>query len=145
MYAIRSYYEQVEEETEQAKKKPKPKADEPKPDEPPKKAKPAEEQTKMAASDGGASAGRKKAEGVGVLKFKNAFKDLMKDRITSYNVCYTKLLRHRRYLDAENAYKSVVDMGAGLQFYELALYKLGWTVITSYSIHYTKLYEPAGS
>ncbi len=70
---------QVEEETEQAKKKPKPKADEPKPDEPPKKAKPAEEQTKMAASDGGASAGRKKAEGVGVLKFKNAFKDLMKE------------------------------------------------------------------
>ena len=70
---------QVEEETEQAKKKPKPQADEKKPDEPPKKAKPAEEPTKMAAGDGGASAGRNKAEGVGVLKFKNAFKDLMKE------------------------------------------------------------------
>jgi hypothetical protein len=55
---------QVEEETEQAKKEPKPQADEPKPDEPPKEARPA---------------GRKKAGGVGVLKFKNAFKDLMNE------------------------------------------------------------------
>jgi len=44
---------------------------------------------------------------------------------------------HRRYLDAENAYKSVVDMGAGLQFYELALYKLGWT------FYKQELYEDA--
>jgi tetratricopeptide (TPR) repeat protein len=34
---------------------------------------------------------------------------------------------HRRYLDAENAYESIVNMGADSQFYELALYKLGWT------------------
>jgi hypothetical protein len=70
---------QVEEKTEQAKKEPKPQADEPKPDEPPKERKPAEEPTKMAADDGGASAARKKAGGVGVLKFKNAFKDLMNE------------------------------------------------------------------
>ena len=34
---------------------------------------------------------------------------------------------HRRYLDAEDAYGSIVDMGVGSLFYELALYKLGWT------------------
>ncbi|HEY5997468.1 MAG TPA: tetratricopeptide repeat protein, partial [Candidatus Deferrimicrobiaceae bacterium] len=33
----------------------------------------------------------------------------------------------RRYLDAENAYASIVGRGAGSSFYELALYKLGWT------------------
>jgi len=33
----------------------------------------------------------------------------------------------RRYLDAENAYSQIVDRGAGSQFFELALYKLGWT------------------
>ena len=33
----------------------------------------------------------------------------------------------RRYLDAEGAYKSIVAMGAKSPFYELALYKLGWT------------------
>ena len=70
---------QVEEETKQAKKKPKPQADEPKPDEPPKEARPAEKPAKMAADDGGASAARDKAEGAGVLKFKNAFKDLLKE------------------------------------------------------------------
>ena len=69
----------VEEETKQAKKEPKPKPDEPKPEAPPKEAGPAEKPTKTAADDGGASASRKKAEGVGVLKFKNAFKDLIKE------------------------------------------------------------------
>jgi outer membrane protein assembly factor BamD (BamD/ComL family) len=34
---------------------------------------------------------------------------------------------HRRYLDAENAYASIVDIGVGSSYYELALYKLGWT------------------
>ncbi|MHC4433852.1 MAG: tetratricopeptide repeat protein, partial [Planctomycetota bacterium] len=34
---------------------------------------------------------------------------------------------HRRYLDAENAYASIVNIGVGSFFYELALYKLGWT------------------
>ncbi|MGH0035499.1 MAG: tetratricopeptide repeat protein [Myxococcota bacterium] len=33
----------------------------------------------------------------------------------------------RKYLDAEESYGVVVSMGAGSQFYELALYKLGWT------------------
>jgi len=70
---------QVEEETKQAKKEPKPKVDEPKPEEPSKEAGPAEKPTKTAANDGGPSASRKKAESVGVLKFKNAFKDLMNE------------------------------------------------------------------
>ncbi|MFO7554932.1 MAG: tetratricopeptide repeat protein [Desulfobacterales bacterium] len=34
---------------------------------------------------------------------------------------------HRRYLDAEDAYASVVNIGVASSFYELALYKLGWT------------------
>jgi len=33
----------------------------------------------------------------------------------------------KRYLDAEESYKSIVDAGVGSSFYELALYKLGWT------------------
>ena len=33
----------------------------------------------------------------------------------------------KHYLDAEAAYKSIVDMGVSSPFYELALYKLGWT------------------
>ncbi len=33
----------------------------------------------------------------------------------------------RHYLDAEDAYKSIVKMGVASPFYELALYKLGWT------------------
>ncbi len=33
----------------------------------------------------------------------------------------------RRYLDAEDAYTSIVNIGVGSSFYELALYKLGWT------------------
>ena len=60
-------------------------------------------------------------------------------RITSYNVCYTKLLR--------------VELGLGQKTPQLLAQKrlhaqvgLGHevdTVITSYSIHYTKLYEKA--
>jgi len=34
---------------------------------------------------------------------------------------------HRRYLDAEDAYHSIVTVGPGSFFYQLALYKLGWT------------------
>jgi tetratricopeptide (TPR) repeat protein len=33
----------------------------------------------------------------------------------------------RRYLDAEDAYKSIVQMGVKSSYYQLALYKLGWT------------------
>lgn len=34
---------------------------------------------------------------------------------------------HKKYLDAEDAYASIVDIGVGSSFYQLALYKLGWT------------------
>ena len=34
---------------------------------------------------------------------------------------------NRRYLEAEATYKSIVDMGVKTPYYELALYKLGWT------------------
>jgi len=44
---------------------------------------------------------------------------------------------HRRYLDAEAVYKSIVDIGAGTSYYELALYKLGWT------FYKQELYEDA--
>jgi TolA-binding protein len=43
----------------------------------------------------------------------------------------------KRYLDAEAAYKSIVDMGVKSTFYELALYKLGWT------FYKQELYEDA--
>ena len=33
----------------------------------------------------------------------------------------------KQYMDAEDAYIAIVDMGAGSSFYELALYKLGWS------------------
>jgi outer membrane biosynthesis protein TonB len=80
--------EQVEEEIKQAKPEPdpqveapEPKAEETKAAEQPKDQKtvkqPEDKPTRMAAADGGASAARDRAERVGVLKFKNAFKDLM--------------------------------------------------------------------
>jgi tetratricopeptide (TPR) repeat protein len=34
---------------------------------------------------------------------------------------------HKNYLDAEAVYKSIVAIGSGSSYYELALYKLGWT------------------
>ncbi len=43
----------------------------------------------------------------------------------------------KKYLDAEDAYGAVVAMGAGSEFYELALYKLGW------SLYKQELYEDA--
>ena len=44
---------------------------------------------------------------------------------------------HKRYLEAEAAYKSIVTMGIGSFYYELALYKLGWT------FYKQELYEDA--
>ena len=44
---------------------------------------------------------------------------------------------HKHYLDAEEAYKSIVNIGVGSSFYELALYKLGWT------FYKQELYEDA--
>ena len=62
-------------------------------------------------------------------------------RITSYNVCYTKLLR------AHEAGKGIVIVVNKWDLYEKDnTATLRFTVITSYSIHYTKLYESiAGS
>jgi len=34
----------------------------------------------------------------------------------------------KKYIDAENAYSAIVTMGEGSEYYELALYKLGWTL-----------------
>jgi tetratricopeptide (TPR) repeat protein len=34
----------------------------------------------------------------------------------------------KKYRDAEGAYEAIVNMGAGSEYYELALYKLGWTL-----------------
>jgi tetratricopeptide (TPR) repeat protein len=34
----------------------------------------------------------------------------------------------KKYRDAESAYEAVVGLGAGSEYYELALYKLGWTL-----------------
>jgi tetratricopeptide (TPR) repeat protein len=44
---------------------------------------------------------------------------------------------HKRYLDAENAYKRIVGIGVSSFYYELALYKLGWT------FYKQELYEDA--
>jgi hypothetical protein len=60
-----------EEEPEQAKKKPEPRPEQNKPEKPPTMANPAEKPTQLAA--------RKRAETVGVLAFKDALKDLMKE------------------------------------------------------------------
>jgi tetratricopeptide (TPR) repeat protein len=43
----------------------------------------------------------------------------------------------RQYLDAEDAYRSIVGIGAGSSFFQLALYKLGWT------FYKQELYEEA--
>jgi len=58
---------------QEQKPKPKPKPDQKPSGEPPPK------QTKVADSGGGAAAARKKAQSVGVLAFKDAFEDLMKE------------------------------------------------------------------
>jgi len=34
---------------------------------------------------------------------------------------------HKKYLDSEDAYQYIVKMGASSSYYELSLYKLGWT------------------
>ncbi len=72
---------QAPEETKQAKEKPKPTPDKQhKPDKPPKGGGPAKKQTKLAtAKGGGTAAARKKANHVGVLKFKDAFAGLMNE------------------------------------------------------------------
>ena len=60
-------------------------------------------------------------------------------RITSYNVCYTKLLR----TPAEAASVREASPKAP-ESQEAFLWKVAlWSVITSYSIHYTTLYDLA--
>lgn len=44
---------------------------------------------------------------------------------------------HRKFLDAEEAYATIVNIGVGSSYYELALYKLGWT------FYKQELYEDA--
>ncbi|MEA3361702.1 MAG: tetratricopeptide repeat protein [Thermodesulfobacteriota bacterium] len=44
---------------------------------------------------------------------------------------------HRKYLDAEDAYASIVNIGVSSTYYQLALYKLGWT------FYKQELYEEA--
>ena len=34
----------------------------------------------------------------------------------------------RKFRDAEHAYSAIIDMGSGSSYYELALYKMGWTL-----------------
>jgi hypothetical protein len=64
----------------QAQEEPKPTPDKHKPDKPPKGVSPEKKQTKLAtAKGGGAAAARKKANHVGVLKFKDAFAGLMNE------------------------------------------------------------------
>ena len=71
------------------------------------------------------------------------------DRITSYNVCYTKLLRGVRQAGrlllftkinqvVQAIDKKIKTLSVGTNK-KLMVFLL--TVITSYSIHYTKLYE----
>ena len=49
------------------------------------------------------------------------YMDEIEFRIAEYSFA------HKKYLDAEDAYKFVVKMGPDSPYYELALYKLGWT------------------
>ena len=78
-------------------------------------------------------------------------------RITSYNVCYTKLLRDVPSSDgvcgrgerggggsrrrAEQRRKNHLIQKSRVVVLVLAAVAVGLVVITSYSIHYTKLYE----
>ena len=80
------------------------------------------------------------------------------NRITSYNVCYTKLLREWGYFakDQEELYGAWINIKYGSGIPQKIVYqpvgtfncfkdansKAPCNVITSYSIHYTKLYEP---
>ena len=69
-----------------------------------------------------------------------AFDDFMllvgqNGRITSYNVCYTKLLRIVQVLGTKGCGQIKVFVILG------HAHKIAKAVITSYSIHYTKLYE----
>ena len=82
-------------------------------------------------------------------------KQLPKRRITSYNVCYTKLLRIESFGDPSAACRAASGAGSSRRTEGLAgrsrsaalrLHpRRAARVITSYSIHYTKLYDAARS
>ena len=98
-----------------------------------------------------------------ILATEKAANSTNNHRITSYNVCYTKLLRKLFKNDFYLASNYFVDMGLVTQKYKVDVskvddserslyfnqgndklhmsYGLGINVITSYSIHYTKLYD----
>ena len=64
------------------------------------------------------------------------------NRITSYNVCYTKLLRNT-FIE-KNSEKKLLVTFYGINIEDRLRYLITTkypNVITSYSIHYTKLYE----
>jgi outer membrane protein assembly factor BamD (BamD/ComL family) len=46
----------------------------------------------------------------------------------------------KKYLDAEEAYSAITEKGAGSEYYELALYKLGWTFYKQ-ELHEEALHE----
>jgi TolA-binding protein len=46
----------------------------------------------------------------------------------------------KKYLDAEDSYSAVTDIGEGSEYYELALYKLGWTFYKQ-ELHEEALHE----
>ena len=64
-------------------------------------------------------------------------------RITSYNVCYTKLLRRSVWLPISGWSSSTISPGKSAMVISQAAARAAATrnVITSYSIHYTKLYD----
>ena len=71
-------------------------------------------------------------------------------RITSYNVCYTKLLRlmslHKKYNQNWRRREAMIDIQEQTSSPEPTATGhetpyVGLRVITSYSIHYTKLYD----
>ena len=87
---------------------------------------------------------------------------LIRNRITSYNVCYTKLLREDGVAESESQYlfdhclmrvsdevdvtneshyKAIITEGEP-NFKKKDYLNHIYNVITSYSIHYTKLYDP---
>jgi outer membrane biosynthesis protein TonB len=75
--------EQPQEKPKKPQEKAKPRSEEQKQVIPPKREEPTPEPAKVAAGGGGAPAARKKAERVGVLAFKDAFADLMKETVVA--------------------------------------------------------------
>ena len=61
------------------------------------------------------------------------------NRITSYNVCYTKLLRSRVRVLVTYDFRFSLPVWFGINIPLASTSEM--VVITSYSIHYTKLYE----